>query len=60
MSDVFEAARQLFFSGANGDAAASPRQTFTQVKTYEGPVADRAGSKKNDAGSSKSEMVGVL
>jgi len=45
VEDVFEAARQAFFSGANGDAAASPRQTFTQVKSQDGRVVDRAASK---------------
>jgi len=38
--DVFEAARQSFFAGAHGDAAASPRQIFTQVKCYDGPLED--------------------
>jgi hypothetical protein len=32
VEDVFEAARKAFFSGANGDEAASSRETFTQVK----------------------------
>ena len=45
MNDVFEAARQSFFSGTNGDAAASPCQVFTQVKSYDGPVPEGAAAK---------------
>jgi hypothetical protein len=57
MKDVFEAARQSFFSGANGDAAASPSHTFTQVKTYDGPVVERGAALKNSAASGKTELV---
>ena len=45
MNDVFEAARQSFFSGTNGDAPASPCQIFTQVKSFDGPVPEGAISK---------------
>jgi hypothetical protein len=56
MNDVFEAARQSFFSGANGDVAASPRQIFTQVKSYDGPVPEGAASKPFSP-SAKPELV---
>jgi hypothetical protein len=56
VEDVFEAARQAFFSGANGDAAASSRETFTQVKSYDGPVVNRAAHKA-PALANSSELV---
>jgi hypothetical protein len=56
MKDIFETARQSFFSGANGDAAASPSHTFTQVKTYDGPVVER-GTALKSAVSGKTELV---
>jgi hypothetical protein len=49
---VFEAARKAFFSGANGDAAASSRETFTQVKSYDVPAVNRAGHKTPTGGAS--------
>jgi len=52
VEDVFEAARKAFFSGANGDAAASCRETFTQVKSYDVPAASRAGHKSPTGGAS--------
>jgi len=52
VEDVFEAARQAFFSGANGDAAASSRETFTQVKSYDMPAANRGGHKTPTGGAS--------
>jgi hypothetical protein len=52
VEDVFEAARKAFFSGANGDAAASSRETFTQVKSHEVPAANRAGHKAPSGGAS--------
>ena len=44
--DVFEAARRAFFSGSSGNAASSTRQTFTQVKSYDAPVAAKAVAPK--------------
>jgi len=52
VEDVFEAARQAFFSGANVDAAASSRETFTQVKSYDVPAANRGGHKTPTGGAS--------
>jgi len=52
VEDVFEAARKAFFSGANGDAAASSRETFTQVKSYDVPAVNRAGHKTPTGGAS--------
>lgn len=52
VEDVFEAARQAFFSGANGDAAASSRETFTQVKSCDGPAVSRATHKAPAAANS--------
>jgi hypothetical protein len=43
--DLFEAARRNFFSEANGDAAASPRKTFTQLKSYDGPLVGQTPAK---------------
>jgi hypothetical protein len=55
--DMFEAARLAFFSGDNGTAAASPRQTFTQVKTYDGPVTNRAIAKATSIADEKPELL---
>jgi len=52
VEDVFEAARKAFFSGVIGDAAASSRETFTQVKSYDVPAVNRAGHKTPTGGAS--------
>jgi hypothetical protein len=57
MEDVFEAARQSFFSGASGDAAASPRQIFTQLRTDDGPIVARPGAKTTRIASAAPELV---
>jgi len=56
VEDVFEAARQAFFSGANGDSAASSRETFTQVKSYDGPAVNRT-THKAPAGGASTDLV---
>ena len=39
VEDVFESARQAFFSNGNGQQPTlAKHQTFTQVKSYDGPV----------------------
>ncbi len=57
--DVFEAARQAFFSGDNGKAAATAPYTFTQVKSYDGPVVERAARKTDPAVVEELEAVGA-
>jgi hypothetical protein len=57
--DVFEAARQSFFAGAHGNAAASPHQIFTQVKCYDGPLVDSRSTQTDRIASAKAELAAV-
>jgi hypothetical protein len=54
---MFEAARQAFFAGTKGDAAVSARETFTQVKSYDGPAASPATPKSGLVASAKPDFV---